>query len=56
MALARFFVLLWLPDDEQGRGLGKQLTENRLRWAAEYGIGTRYVLTATARDYWCRFR
>ena len=38
----------------QGHGLGQRLTEDRLRWAAGRGLGTVYLMTTSAGDYFPR--
>jgi amino-acid N-acetyltransferase len=38
----------------RSQGLGRQLTQDRLRWAIERGISTIYLLTADASSYWRR--
>jgi amino-acid N-acetyltransferase len=39
----------------RSQGLGRRLTQDRLRWAAEHGIGRAYLLTTDARGYWERY-
>lgn len=38
----------------QGHGLGRRLTEERLRWAEAQGLDTVYLLTNTAAGYFPR--
>src|ERR1700730_12474301 len=38
----------------RSQGLGRQLTRDRLRWAAEHEISTVYLLTTDASSYWRR--
>jgi len=38
----------------QGHGLGRRLTEERLRWAAARGLDTVYLLTTTAAAFFPR--
>lgn len=38
----------------RSQGLGRQLTQDRLRWAIENGISTVYLLTTDASSYWSR--
>ena len=38
----------------QGHGLGRRLTEERLRWAAGRGLDTVYLLTTSAEGYFSR--
>lgn len=38
----------------RSQGLGRQLTQDRLRWAAEHQISTVYLLTTDASSYWRR--
>ena len=38
----------------QGHGVGRRLTEERLRWAAARGLDTVYLLTTTAGGYFPR--
>ena len=38
----------------RSQGLGRQLTQDRLRWAAEHDVSTVYLLTTDASSYWRR--
>ncbi len=38
----------------RSQGLGRQLTQDRLQWAAKQGISNVYLLTADAGGYWSR--
>ena len=44
-----------VTEEWRGHRLGKQLAENRLRFARERGLQAVYLLTDTAVDYWSRF-
>lgn len=38
----------------RSKGLARALVDDRLRWAAERGLGDVYLLTTTASDYFAR--
>lgn len=38
----------------RSQGLGRQLTQDRLRWAIEHGVSAIYLLTTDASSYWRR--
>ncbi len=38
----------------RSQGLGRQLTQDRLRWAVEHGVSVIYLLTTDASSYWRR--
>lgn len=44
-----------VSQERRGYGLGKQLAEDRLRFAREHGLETLYLLTEKAATYWTRF-
>lgn len=39
----------------RSRGLGRKLTEDRLRWARERGVRELFLLTVDAQSYWERY-
>ena len=41
-----------VSSEMRGNGLGRRLTEDRLRWAADHGITEVYLLTTDADLYW----
>lgn len=38
----------------RSQGLGRQLTQDRVRWAGEHGVSVIYLLTTDASSYWRR--
>ncbi len=55
-AYGRFGLLrsVAVNGNHQHKGLGQQLTRNRIDWAREHGIDSLYLLTTTAAGYFAR--